>query len=82
MVMPYTRRVVVGKGGPDKYAVSFPQVLKSVLCPVDRCPGRANNIGRGEIAILQEVLMPLLWCNHCGMHKMVLWLCRHKRKCR
>ena len=44
--LPQTPGVDVGIGGTDTYMVSFPWVLKTVACPVDRCPARAYNLRR------------------------------------
>ena len=65
IVLPQVRRVDVRGGGPDIYKVYFPRTLKSVECPVERCPERANTPGRlskhfiyrhckSKVAIMQE----------------------------
>ena len=45
-VMTHTHGVNTGKGGPETCAISFPRVLKLVVCPVDGFPERAHNPGR------------------------------------
>ena len=46
IVLPQTRGVDVIGGGSKTHNMSFPRVLKSVACPVEGCPSRANNQGR------------------------------------
>ena len=41
-----TREVKIGRGGPMTYVVSFPQVLKTVICPVPVFPSVAHSVGR------------------------------------
>ena len=55
-VLPHTREVDVGGGGLEKYVVSFPQVLKLVVFPIDRSLASANNPGR-----LREQFMYRHW---------------------
>ena len=70
--------------------VSFPQVLKSVACLLDRCPARAHNKVRlreifiyrywkAKIDILKEVSEPLPQWDHWGMNMPTAQLWRHKR---
>ena len=77
----------------DTYVVSFPQVLKSVVCPMYGCPARDHNLGKirenfmhwhwkAEIAILQEGPTPIMWCEHCGIHVPEARLWRHNRTAR
>ena len=93
IVMPYIQGVNVGRGGLDTYAVSFPQVLKSVVCPMYGCPARDHNLGKirenfmywhwkAEIAIVQEGPTPIMWCEHCGIHVPEARLWRHNRTAR
>ena len=93
IVIPHTRGIEVGGRVPDTYVVSFPCVLKLVVCLVDRCLARAHNPGRlrvhfmyqkwySRVAILQEVPAPLLRCNHCGIHMPESQLDNHRRKAR
>ena len=74
-----SRGVDVRGGGSETYVVSLLQILKSVECPVEGCPARANNPGRlryhfmyrhckAKVAIIQEVLKPLMRYNQCGMY--------------
>ena len=46
IVLTYNRGLNVGRGGPETYRVSFPQVLKLVEFLVDGFRERANNPGR------------------------------------
>ena len=41
--VPRTCGVDVGGGVPETYVMSFPRVLKLVVCPVVRCPARDHN---------------------------------------
>ena len=63
-----------GGGGPIKYVVSFPRVLKTVTCPVTDCPEVAHTAGRmrenfmyrhlfARIAVVKEGREPLLCCD-------------------
>ena len=45
-VMPHTQGVDVGRGVPETYMVSFPWLLKSMVCPLDEFPTREHNPGR------------------------------------
>ena len=71
--------VDVARGRIKTYMVSFPQVLKSVACPVVGCLKKVNNPGKlrehfmyckwkSKVAIIQEGPEPLPKCDHCGMH--------------
>ena len=90
-IPPYTREVEVGGWGSVTYVVSFPWVLKTVVCQVTGCPTVAHSTGRlGEnfmyinfflrIAVVQEGREPLPLCNLCGMHMPVGCLIKHQRK--
>ena len=70
IVLTQTRGVDVGGWGPEKCVLSFPRVLNSVACPLDRCLTRANNPGslrehfvyqnwKSKVAILQGGPEPL-----------------------
>ena len=87
--VPYTWGVDIGGVGPETYVVSLPLVIKSVDCLVKISLARAHNMGRlrenfmyqywkANIAILQEGLTPLPWCDHCDMHMPSARLYRHK----
>ena len=69
--------------------MSFPQVLKSVIFPVDGFPERENNPGslkeqfiyrhwKLEVAILQEGPEPLHRCDHCGINIPAARLLKHR----
>ena len=45
IVLPQVRKLYIVGGGPDIYKVLFPRILKSVECPVEGCPERANTPG-------------------------------------
>ena len=70
IVLPQTRQVDVGGGGPETYVVSFLWLLKSVAFPVDGCSEKTNNLGRlrkhlmcwhwkAKVVITQEIVEPL-----------------------
>ena len=61
ILLPHTRGVDIGFGGPDTYVVSSPQVLNLVAFMVDGCLDRANNPGR-----LREHLMYRHWKSKGG----------------
>ena len=71
--------------------VSFPQVLKTVRCPVTGCPEVAHSAGRmrgnfmyrhflDRKVVLQEGREPLPRCYLCGMHMPAGWILKHQRK--
>ena len=64
IVMPQTQGVDINGRVPQTYVVSFPWVLKSVVCPVDRCPAREHNPVR-----LKENFM--YW--HWKLKILILW---------
>ena len=87
-VLPQVRGVDVGGGGLEVYKVSFPRIIKSVDCPVERCPSKAKTPGRLrrylmfchwklKVAILQEGPEPLPQCDQCGMHMQADRFFRH-----
>ena len=63
--VPQTRGVDEVGEGPTTYTVSFPRVLKEVICPVPGCPAVAHSAGRllgnfmcrhfrSKVAVVQE----------------------------
>ena len=89
-VLPQVRGVDVGGGVPEVYKVSFPQILKSVDCQVEGCPGRAKIPGRlrenvifwhwkSRVAILQEVPEPLPRYDQCEMHMQAARIFKHRQ---
>ena len=70
--------------------VSFPWLLKLVVCPVYGCPVRVINPGRlrehfmyrhwkSKVAILQELPVPLSQCNNYGIHMPALRMMKNRR---
>ena len=77
----------------ETYRVSFLQLLKLVMIPVDVCLERGENPGRlrghfmywywkSNIEIIQEGPEPLPRCDHCGMHMLAARMIRHRRMSR
>ena len=72
----------VGRGGPDKYVVSFMRLLNSAECQVDGLLAGLNIKGRlrehfmycpwkDKVDIINEGPEPLPQCDHCGIHMAV-----------
>ena len=87
-VLPQVRSVDFGGGGLEVYKVPFPRILKLVDCPVEGCLAKEKNPGRLrgnfmfrywklKVATLQEVPLPLPWCDQCGMYMQEARLFKH-----
>ena len=90
IVLPQVREVDIRGGGPEIYKVSLPRILKSVECPLERCPARAKKTGRlrehfmyqhwkSRVAIMQEEPEPFPRCDQCGIHIPEARLFKHRQ---
>ena len=89
-VLPQGRGVDVGGGGLEIHKVSFPQIFKSVECPVEGCPDMAKPPERlrdnfmyrhwkSKSAISEEGLELLPCCDKCGMHMPTARIFKHRK---